>query len=138
MKSLVGITLALGAVGAGAYLMLGGQLPHTPALSGSTRRRRTSLRGTPEISELKLWIDNDGQLYRQQKKPIIDNLTKKLTKGVYDKTKAEKLWMYLVENGAKSYTKRFGGTWHKMFSMTDRKAVAKALNEDFLSEHAHG
>ncbi len=138
MKSLVGITLALGAVGAGAYLMLGGQLPHMPALSGATRRRRTSLRGEAESDELKLYIDNDGDLYRQQTTSIIKNLQRKLTKGIYDKSKAEKLWMYLVENGAKKYAKEFGGgTWHKMFSMADRKAVAKELNEDFLANHAN-
>lgn len=169
MKSLFGITLALGAVGAGAYLMLGGQLPHMPGLSGSRDRNRrrdgsltkrgaksferlwdraldrqlgpirkkVSLRGEAESDELKLYIDNDGDLYRQQTTSIIKNLQRKLTKGIYDKSKAEKLWMYLVESGAKKYAKEFGGgTWHKMFSMADRKAVAKAMNEDFLANHA--
>ena len=65
------------------------------------------------------------------------NLERKMAKGIYDKTKAEKLWMYLVDRGAKKYTKEHGsGTaWHKIFSMADRKAVARELNESFLTEH---
>ncbi len=133
MKAALGLTLALGAVGAGAYLMLGGQLPRMPHLSGS--RRRSSLRGHAEESELKLYIDNDSGLYHQQTQPIIKNLQKKLAKGVFDKSKSEKLWMYLVENGAKKYAKEFGGVWHKMFSMADRKAVARALAESFVEEY---
>ena len=64
-------------------------------------------------------------------------MERKLKKGIFDKTKAEKLWMYLVENGAKKYVREFGSRdqpWHKLFSMADRKAVARELNEDFISE----
>lgn len=139
MKSFLGLTLALGAVGAGAYLMLGGRMPSMPHLSGSRGRRRRSgqLRGDAEATELKLFIDNDGDLYRQQTQPIIKNLQRKLAKGVFDKSKSEKLWMYLVENGAKKYAKQFsiGSDWHKIFSMADRKAVARALAEEFVSEY---
>jgi len=68
--------------------------------------------------------------------PIQKNLITKMAKGVYDRTKAEKLWMYLVENGAKKYSKDFsdGRDWHKMFSMEDRRAVAKKLNDHFITE----
>jgi len=137
MKTLVGLTLALGALGAGAYLMRNSS--HA-SLSGTrrhhrSRRQHRQLRGPAEITELEVFIENDGDLYRQQTVPIMKNLQKKLEKGVFDKSKAEKLWMYLVENGAKKYAKDSGGgTWHKMFSMADRKAVAKNLNEGFLAE----
>jgi len=138
-SSLLGLTLALGAVGAGAYLMLGGHMPSMPHLSGSRGRRRSGqLRGHAEQSELKLYIDNDGDLYRQQTQPIIKNLQRKLAKGKFDKKLSEKLWMYLVENGAKKYAKESGtgSVWHKMFSMEDRKAVAKELADDFVAEYA--
>lgn len=130
---LAGFVLAIGALGAGAYLALGGRMPQ---LSGSSRRRSHNLRGDIETTELKLFIDNDGQLYRQQTTSIIKNLQRKISKGVFDKTKAEKLWMYLVENGAKKYSREYsdGKDWHKMFSMADRRAVAKALNNDFMAE----
>lgn len=137
MKGFVGFLLAAGALGSGLYFTLrggGGGGSEEPALSGYRRRR--GLRGHAEEQELKLFIDNDGDLYRQQTTSIMKNLATKLAKGVYDSSKAEKLWMYLVENGAKKYAREAGegGVWHTMFSMADRKAVAKALNSDFLTE----
>jgi hypothetical protein len=67
--------------------------------------------------------------------PIQKNLATKLARGVYDRAKAEKLWGYLAENCAKKYVKEFGGgqPWHKLFSMSDRRAVAKKFNDDFLT-----
>lgn len=135
MKGFLGFLLAAGALGGGLYVTLRGDRGSaTPALGGSRRRR--GLRGQPEISELHTFIDNDGDLYRQQYTPILKNLATKLAKGVYDSSKAEKLWMYLVENGAKKYAKEYmqGSSWHQTFSMADRKAVAKRLNEAFLAE----
>ena len=132
---LLGFAIGLGALAGGAYLAFGGRMPQS--LSGS-RRRRHSLRGADEQRELQLFIDNDGDLYRQQTTPIITNLKKKLAKGIYDRTKAEKLWSYLVESGAKKYAKDFGTDdqpRHKLFSRADRKAVAKALNDEFLDEY---
>ena len=130
---IAGIAIGLGALAGGAYLALGGLMPRTPALAGSRRR---GLRGHAETSELKLFIDNDGQLYRSQTTSIINNLKKRLAKGTYDRTLAEKLWGYLAEAGAKKYVKDMGGgTWHQMFSVADRKAVAKELNDDFLAEY---
>ncbi len=133
MKGIGGFFLAAGALGAGLYFTMRGG--GGGALSGSRRRR--GLRGDAEQTELKIFIDNDGTLYRSKTVPIMKNLERKLEKGIYDKTKAEKLWMYLVEDGAKKYAKDAGGsaTWHKMFSMADRKAVARELNEAFLTEH---
>jgi hypothetical protein len=145
MKGILGFLLAVGAVGGGVFLMRGGKLP---GLSGARgRRRRTQLRGEHEIGELKLYIDNEGDLYRQQTTPIMKNLATKLAKGIYDRAKAEKLWMYLVESGAKKYEQEFGSQftsersgvpWHKMFSMADRKTVAKELNDDFLAAWKDG
>lgn len=90
-----------------------------------------------EARELYLFIDSDADLYRQQYEPIIKNLMKKRAKGIYKPELAEKLFMYLVENGAKKYNKEFGtpGTeWHKVFPMSVRKEVAKELREYFDTE----
>ncbi len=134
MKGLIGFLLAAGAVGTGVYVMRGGRGMH---LAGASRRR--GLRGPAEVSELKIFIDNDGDLYRQQTTSILKNLITKMAKGVYDRSKAEKLWMYLVENGAKKYARDAGGgTWHQMFSMEDRRAVARELNDEFVAEAKHG
>lgn len=135
MKSLIGWLAALGALGTGVFMMTrsggGGRL------SGSVRRRRgRGLRGHAEVSSLKLFIDNDGDLYRQQTTPIHKNLITKMAKGIYDPAKAEKLWMFLVDNGAKKYAREAGSgsAWHNMFSIADRREVARELNRHFVTE----
>jgi hypothetical protein len=85
---------------------------------------------------LELFIDNDSNLYRQQTVPIIKNLMKKKAKGIYDSDLAAKLFMYLVENGAKKYVKEnvINRSWHEVFSMNTRKEVAKSLRDTFEEE----
>lgn len=91
-------------------------------------------------TELHLFIDNDGDLYRQQYQPILKNLVTKQAKGVYDKDKAIKLWMYLVESGAKKYVRGSNDVWqwHVIFDVPTRREVARLLNEHFLAESALG
>ncbi len=100
-----------------------------------TRRRRN---GNAEVTELEIYIENDGQLYRSQALPIVKNLTAKKASGKYNAALAEKLYMYLVNNGAKKYGKEFGGDGLKMFSVADRKAVAANLRKSFEAEFASG
>jgi hypothetical protein len=148
---LLGFGLAVGAVGVGVWAVRGGGGHHMRGFDGSRRRRglggqrhyRRQLRGfggETEQTELKLFIDNDGDLYRGQTTSIIKNLATKMAKGVYDRTKGEKLWMYLVESGAKKYSREFsdGKDWHTMFDMSDRRQVAKELNDDFLQAWKEG
>lgn len=132
MKAVIGWLAGLGALGVGIFAMTRGG---GGRLSGSVRRRR-GLRGHAEQSELKIFIDNDGDLYRQQTTPIHKNLVTKMARGMYDPKKAEKLWMYLVDNGAKKYARESGTemTWHTMFPIDDRREVAKELNRHFLVE----
>jgi hypothetical protein len=90
-----------------------------------------------DIRELKLFIDNDSQLYRSQTTSILKNLMTKKGQGKYDPSKAVKLWMYLVDAGAKKYVKDQGSPgqkWNEMFTKADREAVAKELNDDFEAE----
>lgn len=103
----------------------------TEACSG--KKEEFIKEGETEIDKLKIFIDNDGDLYRQQKVPMYKNLSKKMIKGTYDKELAKKLMMYLVEAGAKKYAKEAGpnAVWHEMFSMADRKQVASELVDDF-------
>jgi len=134
MKTILGVLVPLGLVGAGVWAMRG----RGGSLSGSRRRRRVGLRGPHEVRELKLYCENDGDLYRQQVQPIHRNLEKKIAKGVYDHAKAKKLWMYLADNCAKKYAKEFGspGTpWHKMFSTADRREVAAEFADEFKNEY---
>jgi hypothetical protein len=128
-----GFGLALGAVAVGVWGAKG-----TRGLNGASGRR--GLRGPHEVRELQLFCENDGDLYRQQVQPIEKNLAKKITKGIFDKTKAVKLWGYLADNCARKYAKEFGdgSPWHKMFSTADRREVAKAFNESFMRENGVG
>lgn len=88
--------------------------------------KRKGLRGSIEARELRLFIDNDGDLYRQRYMPILRNQCKKAKSGKYDATKSAKGWQYLVDAGAKKYIKEFGGgAWHKIFDAATRRSVAR-------------
>jgi hypothetical protein len=89
-------------------------------------------------TELKLYIDNDGDLYRRQTTSILKNLATKKVRSQYKHDLAVKLFGYLVEAGAKKYAKEFGGTWNKMFDVPTRKHVAEELTRDFEVEFELG
>lgn len=92
-------------------------------------------------TELKLYIDNDGDLYRRQTTSILKNLATKKVRSQYKHDLAVKLFGYLVEAGAKKYAKEFGdvGTpWNKMFDVPTRKAVAEEMTRDFEGEFEAG
>lgn len=92
-----------------------------------------------EATELQLYIENDGGLYRQQGLPILKNLATKVASGKYEHDKAVKLYMHFAESGAKKYAKEFGGgEWQRMFPVPVRKEVAIAFAKDFERECAAG
>ena len=89
--------------------------------------------------ELQLFIENDEQLYRSQFVPIMENLRRKMNRGVYDHSKAPKLWRYLVDAAAKAYP--YGDKaveWHKTFNTTTRQHVAQALADEYREEVQNG
>jgi hypothetical protein len=69
-------------------------------------KRRNPL--SHEARELALFIENDGDLYRQQTTPIILNLARKIKRGIFSHVKAANLFRYLADNGAKKYSAEFG------------------------------
>src|SRR2546430_2062306 len=88
--------------------------------------------------ELYLFIQNDGDLYRQQFEPIVKNLNRKRAKGEYDSEKAVKLWIYLVDNGARKYIKEFGTPGSHIdtvFNRATRLRVATRLRDDYEAEY---
>lgn len=108
-----------------------------------TKTRRAPSPQPPDsqaAEELHLYITNDGDLYRQQRHPIEKNLTAKMASGKYNAALAEKLWLYLADNGAKKYARDFAtaGEWNRMFSVPTRKLTAQLLNADFVSEYQSG
>ena len=88
------------------------------------------------VKELVLFITNDADLYRQQLQPIQKNLITKMARGVYDGNKAVKLFMYLMDNGAKKYAQEFDdiSRWNVIFPKSVRIEAAKQFVEDFETE----
>ena len=83
------------------------------------------------VIELKLYIENDGDLYKQKIIPIVKNIQKKMKSGKYDHKKAPKLWKYLVDDGAKKYEKEFPGV---KFSKQEKEAVAQEYADEYRDE----
>jgi len=83
------------------------------------------------VIELKMYIDNDADLYRQRLVPIVKNIQKKMKSGKYDHKKAPKLWKYLVDDGAKKYQKEFPGV---KFSRQEKDAVAQEFADEYKDE----
>ena len=87
------------------------------------------------IRELKIFIDNDPEVYRMKGEPIMRNLTKKWEKGVYDHDKAKTFFKYLADLGAKMYGKAHSvNDGFKIFSPAVRRAVASELADDWREE----
>ena len=86
--------------------------------------------------DLRLFIDHDGELYRQRRIPIERNLTKKWKKGTFDAARATDAYMYLVEAGAKKYAKEFASPsdWNKIFTKATRDYVADEYATDFAHD----
>ena len=60
------------------------------------------------VNELDLYLMNNEELYRRRFMPIIENIKRKIRRGIYDHEKVIKLWMYLVDDAAREYIKEFG------------------------------
>lgn len=89
------------------------------------------------VRELVLFIDNDGDLYRQMAEPIHKNLINKLAGEKYNRQLAHKAFLNLASEGAKRYCKQFcsrGAVWHEMFPMDVRRAAAEDLLVAFEAE----
>jgi hypothetical protein len=86
--------------------------------------------------ELELYISNDSQLYHSQFIPIVKNLMLKRRKGVYNRELTVKLFMYLMDAGAKKYVREFGtgGNIDTMFNKNTRMAAARAFRDSFETE----
>ena len=92
-------------------------------------------------NELDTFIMNNEELYRQRFMPIISNIKRKLAKGVYDHEKAQKLWMYLIDDAAKKYVQEFGSSGQDvkdMFPKETRQQVAKIISDRELENIKQG
>jgi len=93
------------------------------------------------VNELDTYIMNNEDLYRRRFMPIISNIKRKMKKNVYDHEKAQKLWMYLVDDAAKEYVKEFGSTQDDvadMFPKETRLQVARVISDRELENIKQG
>ena len=84
------------------------------------------------VNELDSYIMNNEDLYRRRFMPIISNIKRKMKKNIYDHEKAQKLWMYLVDDAAKEYVKEFGNSQDdvsNMFPKETRHQVARIISD---------
>jgi hypothetical protein len=88
-------------------------------------------------NELDMYLENTSELYNQ-KKSILTNLQKKAKKGIYDKTKAAKLWGYWVEAGARRYVKEFGSPHQNIADLGFNKATREHLATELATRYPEG
>lgn len=88
--------------------------------------------------DLRLFVDNDSQLYRQQTLSIFKNLATKKARGEYTHAGAVKLFGYLAEAGAKKFAKEAGGVWNQLFSVPTRREASEQWAQEFETEYALG
>lgn len=91
--------------------------------------------------EIRIYADNNSQLYFSRKLPIIKNLYRKWKKGSYDISKAAKLWQYYIEDAMQRYNKEHGSRgdkWYELLTPGDRKVLAREYAEFMLKEFELG
>lgn len=78
------------------------------------------------VQELELYADNDRKMY-DARRPYLENMARKMSKGTYDPKKGAKLWEYYTERAARAYAKEHATPkeWSKLFPPAVRREVAK-------------
>lgn len=87
-----------------------------------------------EVRELQLYVENDGDIYRQRLVPIYKNLIRKKQKKMYKHTLAVKLMKYAVDEGNRKYKKEYGYS----FTPSVRYKVASNMVKHFENEYKIG
>ncbi len=91
--------------------------------------------GIIESEELRLFIDNDYELYKTLFIPITTSLAKKKRDGVYDSEKAIKSIHRLVMAGARKYIKEFPDT---SIPAAEKRDAERVYRDIFEIEYALG
>lgn len=90
--------------------------------------------------QLELFIDNDGDLYRQRVVPIQKNLMTKIAQGKFDINLAPKIYKYLIDDGEKKFMREVEE--HKEYGVpltkSQKENLAKEYVNWFLNEAEYG
>lgn len=87
--------------------------------------------------ELYLYATNSAPLYYAAIQPTLENLAKKVERGVFDREKAIISFMKIVTIAAKSYYKEFCSpdiSWYKIFNVPTRRTVAEEMLNNYSEE----
>jgi hypothetical protein len=87
-----------------------------------------------DYEEIVLYGDNDEPLYRR-KKAFLDNMSRKIERGTFDKTKSPALWLYWIKEVTRKYEKEFPGT---RFTSTAKKKAAEIVAARELADLMSG
>ena len=87
------------------------------------------------VDELTLIMENDGDLYRMSITPVINNLKKKLKRGIFDEELAKKAFLNAVNLflSQPMFIKQYGYT-KQTVNVPTRKEVASNLLDDYMEE----
>lgn len=121
------ISTTLGTIGMVGNLMMGNEQ------SSMEKEQLEESVDNTAVRELQLYIENDGNIYRQRIKPIIRNLASKMKKGSFDEKLAVKAFIYAVEDGQKAYNKEFGSGSMNL-NRDSKTATAEKLLEKYREE----
>lgn len=99
-------------------------------------RQKINERGSVDkdaARELEIFLPNHEPIYRQLQ-AVFKNLVKKFKKKMYDKAKAVKAWLNVVDNAAKMYVKEYGtrgDKWSDMFNKPTRLLAAQTIADEY-------
>ncbi len=90
-----------------------------------------------EATELLLYAQNDGDLYRSMVQSVQKNLERKIKSGKYNHKFAPKAWLHVLDAAAKKYVKEFdapGSKWSDVFPKKARMEAAQEWADQWYEE----
>lgn len=88
------------------------------------------------VNELVLFIINDGETYKHTL-CLIDNYRRKVNRGTFNKDKAVKGFVSIVQTGMKEYTRQIyqnNVPWYLLANTSERVEVARELLGYYMDE----
>ena len=81
--------------------------------------------------DLRMYAENNEEVYERFITPVVKNLRRKVKKGIYDEDKALIAWQNVIDEAAKMYDKEQGSGKGSltMFNKATRNEAAKGLME---------
>jgi len=96
--------------------------------------RRKGLRGSTEVRELELYLDNTHELYKMRRAADV-GLMRHVCRGKFDRSKAARAYKPVIDEAARSYAAEFStgrADARNIFSRADRDAVADEFVRQFV------